>query len=439
MRRSQLQFSDQTRGTSKVNHWLKAVSHSATCNLHIVLIVHVPLPVQSPRCTTLSLMGTTDIDKPWSTAPDHTRDGTTTDIPALRAAYVTQPVICYLPAPRDAPRFLSLPQIDPVEQTQPHPDPVQELAARAYLTKPRSHAVRSSSPCGVLPVELLREIFSYAIGDPSNHRGIMRISCVCEFWRAVVTDAPGFFIRANWDSWPSWLLESWCSRANGQPLTIQLGELGSTKALQPSQSEYRRVLQSTKAAWECLEVQIGHITTSERDVLGSLLFDDELPSLRRLRVAVPRWSSLTYPTIIPIRADLPTLQHLVLDGVAVRPFKQSLTLTHITINLSSSLSWSEWTQNIQLFAGITNLALTNIRPGNLLGHSLLELPSLTELLLESSPNDRTISSLFRSISIPNAHSVTLRDIVYYSNSDVLVALVSISMASPSRLVRSMNM
>lgn len=289
-----------------------------------------------------------------------------------------------------------------------------------------SQVMMSLSPIGGQPVELLREIFSYAIEDPANYRGITRIASVCGFWRAVVTGVSSFFVQANWDSWPPWLLERWCARANGRQLTIKLSAIGSTRLLQPSQTEFKRALQSTRKLWGCLEIQNGRISASEREAIAQMLLGDELPSLRRLRVAVPRSSSLTHPTIIPIRANLPVLQHLHLDGVLVQPLKQFSKLTHKTMNLSSSSSWLEWSRAIQPLGGITSLTLMNVRPGNLIGHSMLELPSLTELRLESSPDDRTITSLLQSISLPNARSVFLHNIIYYSNFDIPSALVSTS-------------
>lgn len=383
----------------------------------------------NPRCTE-----TTTIDDSLSAAFEHARDVLRAPVKSHCASSAAPPVICCPPANRDNARLGTLRLINSIDETRRHLDALQAelVPAQVDLVRRRSQAARSLFPCGALPVELLHEVFSYAVGDAGNCLGITRLASVCEQWRDVVIATPSFFVQANWDEWPPSLLEKWCARANGRPLTIKLGDVASTRLLSHTEKEFRRVLQSTKARWECLEVQFGRIITiSGQGIIANLLFNDELPSLRRLCVAVPRATSLTNARIISIQTSLPLLQHLDLDGVIVHalPPKRflSLKLARISVNLSSSSSWSEWTRAIQPRSIITSLTLRNLRPGNLRGHTMLELPSLTELQLISSPSEASVTFLLRSISIPNAHSVTLDNILYCTNSNVPAALVSLSL------------
>lgn len=295
------------------------------------------------------------------------------------------------------------------------------------------HVLKSSSPCGTMPVEILHKIFYNAVGDPGNHQTIRSIAGVSELWRDVVLSMSPLFVQADWDRWPTSLLELWCARANRRPLTVKLGELGVTRIVQQQPSDFCRLLDSTKAAWEVLDVRMGHIGQSERDALVEVLLDNDLVSLQHLRLNIPLSYASSIAPIIPMRADLPMLREVYLEGVAIHSTRSSM-LRHAAIKLSTLLSWSDWTPVLHPLSGITTLSLTSIRPANLSLHSRLELPELTELRLESSSSDGTIANLLGSLSLPKTHSLVLQDIIYYTSSDIPNALVSIHIVL--RILRS---
>lgn len=326
-------------------------------------------------------------------------------------------------ADRQFARATTFELVKSIKNNQQHSQMVQRELERAqtYTLKLCAHVPKPSSPCGALPVEILCKIFYNAVGDPSNHQTIRSIAGVSDLWRAVVLSMSLLFVQADWDRWPTSLLELWCARANRRPLTVKLGELGVTRVVQRQPSDFNRLLESSKAAWEVLEVRMGHIGQSERDALVEVLLNNGLVSLQCLRLSVPRSYA---PTVAPMRANLPMLREVHLEGVAIHSAKPSITLRHVTINLSNLLSWSDWTQILHPLSGLTTLALTNIRPANLSLQSRLELPELTALRLDSSSSDGTIANLLGSLSLPNAHSVVLRDIIYYTSSDIPNILVS---------------
>lgn len=76
---------------------------------------------------------------------------------------------------------------------------------------------------GVLPPEVIREIVSHTIVGTHARRDIFfHLSHVSRLWREVVTGFSELFTEANWDKWPVWLLDTWCSRAGPHLLKFYL-------------------------------------------------------------------------------------------------------------------------------------------------------------------------------------------------------------------------
>jgi len=82
-----------------------------------------------------------------------------------------------------------------------------------------------SSPIVILSLEPTRDIVSLVVSSAEQRRTIMRLSHVSQGFRRTVLDMSWLFTDADWNDWPTPLLDLWCQRARAQPLTICLDSL----------------------------------------------------------------------------------------------------------------------------------------------------------------------------------------------------------------------
>ena len=156
----------------------------------------------------------------------------------------------------------------------------------------------SLPPIEKLPPELIRDIVVHTIEGPWDHH----LSQVSKLWRDVVLGISALFTYADWDWWPIWLLDAWCSRAKAQLLTIRmrrsLHRLGGT-----SGGLYYALL-------EKVAVQIGRlrIFCDHRSNPGAVrLFELRMPSLQYLKI----WDDRRVAGDIHIQSqNMPMLQVL---------------------------------------------------------------------------------------------------------------------------------
>jgi hypothetical protein len=71
----------------------------------------------------------------------------------------------------------------------------------------------------------LRVIVSLFVSNAEQRRTTMRLSHVSQGFRPTVLDVSWLFTDADWNDWPTPLLDLWCQRARAQPLTICLDSL----------------------------------------------------------------------------------------------------------------------------------------------------------------------------------------------------------------------
>ena len=84
----------------------------------------------------------------------------------------------------------------------------------------------SLQPVGCLPPELIQEIVAWtAAGQLENYCQIFKLSHVSILWRNVVVGFSALFTHADWNGWPTLVIELWCSWVvKPHLLMVHLGE-----------------------------------------------------------------------------------------------------------------------------------------------------------------------------------------------------------------------
>jgi len=185
---------------------------------------------------------------------------------------------------------------------------VQEEVQRVYdsVSRERAAAEMSLRSVGVLPPEVIREIVSHTIIGTHAYRDIFRLSHVSRLWRDVVIGFSALFTEANWDKWPVWLVDTWCSRAGPHLLKVYLGHsrIRSSHADQPLIYALLR-----KVSMQVGKLQV--VTSPFNDELvnnaAEGVFNLHMPSLQYLNVKVV---TKTGPILHLQAENVPTLRVL---------------------------------------------------------------------------------------------------------------------------------
>lgn len=308
----------------------------------------------------------------------------------------------------DAPDHGAL--IRAVEHTQRSLQALQAdlVEAQNMLHKLRARTLTAlSSSIATLPVELLSDILGWAIRGPGRHRTITSLASVCETWRVVVLDMKWAFVQADWDRWPAWLLEDWCSRARGSPLVVKLGVSGVARLLNSPSSPYIRAFDSHKATWETLEV---YTTTHQlqSDLFTRLLMNEEINSVRRLILTVCRSTPVQNTIRIPNEASFPNLRELHLNGTFLTPTTSFADVQNISLTLSPESPWSQWTSTLASASRLASLSLQGTTLRNIEGASRLELPNLVALRLLEWHSTEVILVALEHVSLPNLRQLVIQ-------------------------------
>lgn len=260
----------------------------------------------------------------------------------------------------------------------------------------RAH--QSTSPVGVLPPELLRNIIHHSV-DRQNHKEILSLASVCSLWRAVVHAERSLFAEANWANWNVELLDLWNARSRGCPLHVRINEKVSKRL---SDDRYAQILQSGLTRWASLSLEVLSDNFNVKPI-QTLFNQSPLNSLKSLmyRIGLDDQLDLVAPNLISIqgRGPLPILtptplahlKHISLtpyqpgEWVFTQTFLNSSacqSLTELYIDLGE-LDDSNWPTSMELVFA----SLRHLRINSAYGHEVTEVfelaafPVLEEITL----------------------------------------------------------
>lgn len=129
----------------------------------------------------------------------------------------------------------------------------QELCeCHAFVLHQRGRLQAHISPISLLPIEILREIFSYI--PPEQHRNIANISTVSHYWRNTAFDCQYLWTEPDW-TWPAETLGSWLHRSGERPLSVVFSsewyQLDYYRGI--NDDNLRDVLVNTSRRWTSLQ------------------------------------------------------------------------------------------------------------------------------------------------------------------------------------------
>jgi len=169
---------------------------------------------------------------------------------------------------------------------------IQREVKRVHKTisQQRMVAEMSLRPIGVLPPETIREIVLHTVEGPHDHRQILRLSHVSTLWRDVVLGISTLFTQANWNEWPTSLVDIWCSRAGSRLLKVFLG---SSLFGEPRKDSIHALLEDLSARVGELEVTGGSLEDDRVYDEHNLVFELYMPSLEyvTIRPGPQNWSN----------------------------------------------------------------------------------------------------------------------------------------------------
>ena len=151
---------------------------------------------------------------------------------------------------------------------------------RNSLFQQKAAAITSLQPIAMLPPEIIRKIAVHTIEGPYAYRQIMFLSQVSKLWRDVVLGISALFTQANWDQWPFWLVDAWCSRAGSHLLTIRMGEDLLLRMDDVSGDPYHALLNKLAVQVGKLELSCEGMSRPASGVLGL-----RMPSLQHLDIS----------------------------------------------------------------------------------------------------------------------------------------------------------
>ncbi|KAF8311863.1 hypothetical protein DL93DRAFT_2229380 [Clavulina sp. PMI_390] len=186
------------------------------------------------------------------------------------------------------------------------------------------------APIGILPPELLQEIFCHTV-QPKDQKEIIKLSHVSTQFRSAVLGLHVLFTEADWGNWEPATLEAWCSRAGTQLLTIKLSvravhHISSCISVEETKRDGRHVhmihepvqptrflnlLRRSRPKWSTVDLTIPRAYDPKlSNSIRALLFRNTLPQLQTLRIrATTRWE---------VALDAPRLRYLSTKFVVPR-------------------------------------------------------------------------------------------------------------------------
>lgn len=183
---------------------------------------------------------------------------------------------------------------------------------RESVSRQRAAAETSLRPIGMLPSELIHEVVSHIVATASSYRQIFYLSHISKIWRQVVIEFSALFTEANWEKWPVWLVDTWCSRAGPHLLKVHLQNTLRHAMWGKSEDSHGTLLRKLSARVGKLKVVTSSFSNEFVNHAAGGVLDLHMPSLKYLDVrGVPNNAPRFY-----IRAEnIPAVQVLELTAV----------------------------------------------------------------------------------------------------------------------------
>ena len=196
----------------------------------------------------------------------------------------------------------------------------------------------------MLPPELMRGIISFAVDDPSEHYEILGLSQVSRSFQQTVLDMSWLFTEADWDFWPTPLLDTWCQSAHAQPLAVSLSPLTIHSLTVGEAPELKALLESYSQHWGTLLFKV-HPQRSDKDRkyirFVERLLQCSCPWLHTIDGRTLAHSPSTEFTTLHLRpVCLPSLQTLHLHNIRTVFSASPTSVTELAHNCSYPEHWS---------------------------------------------------------------------------------------------------
>lgn len=294
----------------------------------------------------------------------------------------------------------------------------------------QSHS--SPSPIDTLPAELVREIILLST-SPDDQPRTIRLSHISSGWRDVCLSCTSLFVQADWEEWPVWLLQLWCTRANGRPLNVQLYWRGMRRiftALREAREgggphegvELLTLMRKTSELWSTLHADCGdggtcNMNHQEHEECGTFLLAN-LPQLIVLSY------TCCYSDLPPFSASLPNLRELDLYNFILDPLSHMPRLSVLTIDLDEIMTnnvqvspWAKWLRELAPSSTPKELRIPSVDwfPSEIPERT--SLGSIEFLDIQYANNMGALAYLFEYTQFPNLRSCTLSDIGGWGHPD----------------------
>ena len=195
-----------------------------------------------------------------------------------------------------------------------------------------------SSPITMLPPELMRDVISFAVGDPRELHVILRLSQVSQSFRQTVLDMSWLFTKADWNCWSTLLLDLWCQRARAQLLTVLLSPRTIHRLAIGEAPELKALLESYSQRWGTLifAIQLERSDEDEIDFVERLL-QRPCPLLH----TIDGRASAKFAITLHLQPDcLPSLRTLRLCNILSVFFAPPTSVTELKHTCACPEHWS---------------------------------------------------------------------------------------------------
>ena len=201
-----------------------------------------------------------------------------------------------------------------------------------------------SPPIVMLPPELMRGIISFAVGNPREYHAILALSQASQSFRQAALDLSWLFTEANWDRWPTPLLDLWCKRARTQPLTVSLSLLTIHRLALGGAPELKALLESYSQHWGTLafEIRLQRSDEDERRIrFVERLLQCACPLLHTINGQAYYSAPSTEFRTLHLRPDcLPSLQTLHLYSIWPLFSASPTSVTELAHTCTRPMHWS---------------------------------------------------------------------------------------------------
>ncbi|KAF8307780.1 hypothetical protein DL93DRAFT_1978712 [Clavulina sp. PMI_390] len=265
------------------------------------------------------------------------------------------------------------------------------------------------APISAVPLEVLRSIILFAVGDPSDTRSVLRVSQVSRAWRNLTLDASELFTHADWNHWHIELIQKWNTRAKHRQLAVTLmpnrfDALFPTAASRPSSPSALRELELEDFRDELF---VSLSKCSSLSLTFDCPFNKVLACLGHLAAIIHGCSvlrdlsitSLGF-SIIRFKLERPiSIERLYLRDIDIIA-APNLQPQHIVYDFAA---WSMPLDTLTVLPHLTSLTVFRLMPQRLEGTPDIHLDALKTLEVRPYWNNgaRSLPWLLRILKMPN--------------------------------------